>query len=486
MRLLSNLEALPTSLSLALIATLISPALCGELIIEVTKNATCTRKTKNGDRVFMQYTGILQSDGSQFDSSVGRGPFSFTLGGHEVIKGWDKGLLDMCLHEGRRLTIPAEMAYGDQGAGAAIPPKSTLIFDTELLGIGKLGEPKEATTSSASTGAGSTSFPLILPEPGGKASEKGPKHDDDGSNNGECRLLGPFALVVQAALGILAVMSLVFKRWRESPRRSLKVWSFDVSKQVVGSALLHLANLLMSMLSSGKFDIAQKAAPTITEDGKKDFPNPCSFYVLNVAIDTTIGIPILVILLRLLHAGFSRTPLANPPESLKSGNYGNPPKTTWWLKQSLLYFIGLVGMKLCVFFLFQILPWLGWVGDWALRWTEGKEWMQITFVMLIFPLVMNAMQYYIIDSFIKDSGSSQGYEQAPEEEGDEHEGLIGGNGGDSDDELDGAAVRNRSVSPKARTKEANPTVVPAEYEDVRDGAGSSLGKGSIDSDPKKK
>jgi hypothetical protein len=59
-------------------------------------------------------------------------------------------------------------------------------------------------------------------------------------------------------------------------------------------------------------------------------------------------------------------------------------------------------MKLFVLFLFLALPWLPWVGDWALRWTEGNEALQITFTMFIFPLCMNAVQYWIIDSFIMD------------------------------------------------------------------------------------
>jgi hypothetical protein len=59
-------------------------------------------------------------------------------------------------------------------------------------------------------------------------------------------------------------------------------------------------------------------------------------------------------------------------------------------------------MKLCVYFIFQLLPWIAWVGDWCLRWTEGSETLQIVFVMFIFPVCMNALQYYIIDSYIKD------------------------------------------------------------------------------------
>ena len=111
--------------------------------------------------------------------------------------------------------------------------------------------------------------------------------------------------------------------------------------------------------------------------------------------------PILVILLRILHYGALKTLLGNPPESITTGYYGQPPKTTWWLKQLLIYFMGLLGMKVFVFFIFQICPWIVKVGDWALRWTEGNEDLQIFFVMLFFPLVMNALQYYIIDGFIK-------------------------------------------------------------------------------------
>lgn len=58
-------------------------------------------------------------------------------------------------------------------------------------------------------------------------------------------------------------------------------------------------------------------------------------------------------------------------------------------------------MKFCVLVIFLVLPWISRVGDWALRWTEGNEDLQVFFVMLFFPLVMNATQYYIIDTFIK-------------------------------------------------------------------------------------
>jgi hypothetical protein len=127
----------------------------------------------------------------------------------------------------------------------------------------------------------------VVPEPAKATGGASPMESDD---NGECHLLGPYALIVQGALGLLAVSSLVFKRYRETPRRPLKIWFFDASKQVFGSVLLHLANILMSMLSSGSFDVAAKTAATpqyagADEEGR--VPNPCSFYLLNLAIDVS-------------------------------------------------------------------------------------------------------------------------------------------------------------------------------------------------------
>lgn len=88
-----------------------------------------------GDIIQVNYTGYLEN-GEEFDSSEGRGPFSFQIGVGQVIEGWDKGFQGMRVGGQRTLTIAPELAYGETGAGGGIiPPNATLTFEVELLGV---------------------------------------------------------------------------------------------------------------------------------------------------------------------------------------------------------------------------------------------------------------------------------------------------------------------------------------------------------------
>jgi len=110
------------------------------LVIRDTK-AGSGEEAKVGNIVEVQYTGWLydayapQLHGKQFDSSVGREPFSFMLGVGSVIKGWDRGVLGMKAGGKRTLIVPANLGYGEHGAGQDIPPGAILVFDIELLKV---------------------------------------------------------------------------------------------------------------------------------------------------------------------------------------------------------------------------------------------------------------------------------------------------------------------------------------------------------------
>jgi len=96
----------------------------------------------SGKRVTVHYSGWLYDakaadrHGKKFDSSRDRNePFSFKLGAGEVIRGWDQGVAGMKVGGSRTLIIPSDLGYGPRGAGAAIPPNATLVFDVELIDV---------------------------------------------------------------------------------------------------------------------------------------------------------------------------------------------------------------------------------------------------------------------------------------------------------------------------------------------------------------
>ncbi|HET6693025.1 MAG TPA: FKBP-type peptidyl-prolyl cis-trans isomerase [Pedococcus sp.] len=106
-----------------------------DLVIEDLKDGDGA-EAGAGDTIKAHYVGVAHSTGEEFDASWNRGaPLEFRLGVGQVIRGWDEGIIGMRVGGRRRLTIPADMAYGDRGAGSVIKPGETLIFVVDLVDV---------------------------------------------------------------------------------------------------------------------------------------------------------------------------------------------------------------------------------------------------------------------------------------------------------------------------------------------------------------
>ncbi|AYV54641.1 FKBP-type peptidyl-prolyl cis-trans isomerase [Leptospira kmetyi] len=128
------MKSIRLTLILVVLFVFIAPAFAEDLVIKDIRIGT-GKEAFSGSNVTVHYVGTL-TNGKKFDSSRDRRtPFTFNLGAGEVIKGWDRGVRGMKEGGIRKLTIPPELGYGSRGAGAAIPPNSTLIFEVELLKV---------------------------------------------------------------------------------------------------------------------------------------------------------------------------------------------------------------------------------------------------------------------------------------------------------------------------------------------------------------
>ncbi|KAL3893825.1 MAG: hypothetical protein SGCHY_005616 [Lobulomycetales sp.] len=151
-----------------------------------------------------------------------------------------------------------------------------------------------------------------------------------------------FAVIVQGFMAVAALASLFYKRHRESPQRPLLIWTLDTSKQAIAASMIHFLNILVSYVSQSSSDAPGSSS------------NPCVFYFLNILLDTTVGVGLLYIFLKLLHriAVFYRV------TEIESGVYGDPVSINAWAKQLGIFISSWVCVKVVVVIGLSFMPWL--------------------------------------------------------------------------------------------------------------------------------
>uniref|UniRef100_A0AAV1UVT2 Uncharacterized protein n=1 Tax=Peronospora matthiolae TaxID=2874970 RepID=A0AAV1UVT2_9STRA len=208
----------------------------------------------------------------------------------------------------------------------------------------------------------------------------------------ECKLLdGEFAALLQVLLGLIALSVLILKRLREVPRRPLLVWALDASKQMIGATFAHVANLGIALLLYSHQQSIDKAEGELVDQ--------CALYFVNFTLDTTFG----VVLNYLLLSALALVALRWSWSALQtSGDYGTPVQGRTWLLQVLSWIAVIFTCKMviaAVILAFQK-P-LGALAVLLFKPLEKYPDVELVLVMIACPCLMNAMQFWIQDSFLK-------------------------------------------------------------------------------------
>ncbi|GLD98890.1 hypothetical protein PINS_up007608 [Pythium insidiosum] len=195
---------------------------------------------------------------------------------------------------------------------------------------------------------------------------------------------------VQLALGFIALSSLYCKWHFETPRRPARIWFMDAMKQGTSAAMVHVLNIVCAIFIAGDTSPSKK----------QEESDECAFYFMNVVIDTTLGVYIAFLLLQLVTALAVRQ---NWPSLKHPGRYGDPPSLRTWTIQLFSWMSVLVIMKLLVgitIYVFRT-P-LGFMGSLLFFPVRNHPKVELLIVMIGCPLVMNMVQFWIQDSFLKD------------------------------------------------------------------------------------
>ena len=216
-------------------------------------------------------------------------------------------------------------------------------------------------------------------------------NETSSNEESKCEMFGGFGFLIQAILGAAAFSILILKRYLEKPRRPWKIWFYDVAKQIISSLVLHLFNLIISAVLSNDENDA----------------DACVWYFVTVTLDCTLGAFLSYIFMWLVDGIVSSSEL----EILKTGLYyeeymeGNKKcyKLKWkkygaqlgvWLVVTLIVkLILLIMLKICKLFLVN----LG--GFFLSPFSNAK--LRLVMVMIIFPVILNALYFWVVDNILK-------------------------------------------------------------------------------------
>jgi hypothetical protein len=192
------------------------------------------------------------------------------------------------------------------------------------------------------------------------------------------------------SLATLCIATLVIKRQHEIPRRDWLIWSFDVMKQSIGSSFSHFSNIFVSEL----------IAADLTSDGDE-----CQWYCLSFVIDSTLGT---FVNLAILHAIEKYTRSRPSLFYLKFGEYGNPPKFSWWAAQLTIWLVVVtLGKIICISILANFASPLNLFIEFLFQALRGHPEVELIVVMIIVPMIFNVACFWVTDTFLKQSQPHQ-------------------------------------------------------------------------------
>lgn len=213
------------------------------------------------------------------------------------------------------------------------------------------------------------------------------------TDSSQCRLLsGTYASMLQVFLGVFSLSSLFYKRWivesESASMRPYEVWLMDVSKQAVQSVFVHFGNIFLSIVFVGLH----------MDDNPSSSGDECAFYFLSFILDTVVGVHLIWMGLRgvrMVSTWWGWTSVTT------QGSYGHPPSFSIYLKQLFCFLLATFMSKFVLgLFLYSLRAELDELGTVVFRTFKMEPATELTIVMVVCPIFLNAAQFWLLDNIL--------------------------------------------------------------------------------------